>query len=93
MRASRFEGMRGAASVAEPAWSRNPLPSRAVTARRIDGTAVAADVRAAVAADVAAFVAAGGPQPGLATVLVGDDPASQVYVRSKRRIMIVSPAA
>jgi methylenetetrahydrofolate dehydrogenase (NADP+) / methenyltetrahydrofolate cyclohydrolase len=57
-----------------------------VTARRIDGTAVAADVRAAVARDVAAFVAAGGPQPGLATVLVGDDPASQVYVRSKRRL-------
>jgi methylenetetrahydrofolate dehydrogenase (NADP+)/methenyltetrahydrofolate cyclohydrolase len=57
-----------------------------VTARRIDGTAVAADVRAAVAADVAAFVAAGGPKPGLATVLVGDDPASHVYVRSKRRV-------
>jgi methylenetetrahydrofolate dehydrogenase (NADP+)/methenyltetrahydrofolate cyclohydrolase len=57
-----------------------------VTARRIDGTAAAAEVRAAVAADVAAFVAAGGPQPGLATVLVGDDPASHVYVRSKRRV-------
>jgi methylenetetrahydrofolate dehydrogenase (NADP+) / methenyltetrahydrofolate cyclohydrolase len=78
--------MRGVPSAAEPAVAADPLPSRAVTARRIDGTAVAADVRAAVAADVAAFVAAGGPQPGLATVLVGDDPASQVYVRSKRRI-------
>src|SRR3954469_26010733 len=79
--------MRGACSSAEPTRAfPDPLGSSAVTARRIDGTAVAADVRAAVARDVEAFVAAGGPQPGLATVLVGDDPASQVYVRSKRRL-------
>jgi methylenetetrahydrofolate dehydrogenase (NADP+) / methenyltetrahydrofolate cyclohydrolase len=38
-----------------------------------------------VAAGVAALVAAGGPQPGLATVLVGSDPASQVYVRNKNQ--------
>src|SRR4051812_6757416 len=57
----------------------------AVTATTIDGRAVAADVRAAVAEEVAALVAGGGPRPGLATVLVGDDPASHIYVRQKRR--------
>ena len=53
----------------------------------IDGKAVAAEVRARVAAEVAEFVAAsGGDVPGLATVLVGDDPASHVYVANKRRL-------
>ena len=51
----------------------------------IDGKAVAADVRARVAAEVEEFVATYGVQPGLATILVGDDPASHVYVRNKRR--------
>jgi methylenetetrahydrofolate dehydrogenase (NADP+)/methenyltetrahydrofolate cyclohydrolase len=51
----------------------------------IDGRAVAADVRAEVARDVAAWVAETGRRPGLATVLVGDDPASAVYVGNKRR--------
>ncbi|HEY2601824.1 MAG TPA: bifunctional methylenetetrahydrofolate dehydrogenase/methenyltetrahydrofolate cyclohydrolase FolD [Thermoleophilaceae bacterium] len=51
----------------------------------IDGKAVAADVRARVAGEVAAFVAEHGVRPGLATVLVGDDPASHVYVRNKRK--------
>lgn len=51
----------------------------------IDGKAVAADVRARVATDVEAFVAEWGVRPGLATVLVGDDPASHVYVRNKRK--------
>jgi methylenetetrahydrofolate dehydrogenase (NADP+)/methenyltetrahydrofolate cyclohydrolase len=49
----------------------------------IDGRAVAQEVRDRVEREVAEFVASGGPQPGLATILVGDDPASQVYVRSK----------
>jgi methylenetetrahydrofolate dehydrogenase (NADP+) / methenyltetrahydrofolate cyclohydrolase len=49
----------------------------------IDGNAVAAAVRERVAGEVAELVAAGGPQPGLATVLVGDDPASKIYVRRK----------
>jgi methylenetetrahydrofolate dehydrogenase (NADP+) / methenyltetrahydrofolate cyclohydrolase len=49
----------------------------------IDGNAVAAQVRERVAAAVSDFVAAGGSQPGLATVLVGDDPASKIYVRRK----------
>lgn len=56
-----------------------------MTAQIIDGKAIAAEVRQKVAEDVAALVAAGKPKPGLATVLVGEDPASQVYVRSKIR--------
>jgi methylenetetrahydrofolate dehydrogenase (NADP+)/methenyltetrahydrofolate cyclohydrolase len=52
-------------------------------ARLIDGKAYAADLRARVGKGVAGLVAAKGVKPGLATVLVGDDPASQVYVRSK----------
>ncbi|HZL55295.1 MAG TPA: tetrahydrofolate dehydrogenase/cyclohydrolase catalytic domain-containing protein, partial [Solirubrobacteraceae bacterium] len=51
-----------------------------MSARLIDGKAVAAALRAELAADVAAFVAAHGRPPGLATVLVGEDPASAVYV-------------
>ncbi|MCC7359702.1 MAG: bifunctional methylenetetrahydrofolate dehydrogenase/methenyltetrahydrofolate cyclohydrolase FolD [Anaerolineales bacterium] len=56
-----------------------------MTAQIIDGTAIAAKVRAQVAADTAARAAAGKPQPGLATVLVGDNPASQTYVKSKQK--------
>jgi methylenetetrahydrofolate dehydrogenase (NADP+) / methenyltetrahydrofolate cyclohydrolase len=51
----------------------------------IDGKAVAAALRAQVAEDVSAFVAEHGKAPGLATVLVGDDPASAVYVAGKQR--------
>ena len=49
----------------------------------IDGKARAAALRAEVAAGVADFVAAHGRAPGLSVVIVGDDPASAVYVRSK----------
>ena len=56
-----------------------------MSARVIDGKAVAADVRAAVAAEVPEFEAAHGRAPGLATVLVGEDPASHVYVGNKIR--------
>jgi methylenetetrahydrofolate dehydrogenase (NADP+) / methenyltetrahydrofolate cyclohydrolase len=49
----------------------------------IDGRQVAQGVRDRVKAEVAELVASGGPQPGLATILVGDDPASQIYVRNK----------
>lgn len=49
----------------------------------IDGKAFAADVRGRVAAQVAALKSDHGITPGLAVVLVGEDPASQVYVRSK----------
>lgn len=56
-----------------------------MTARIIDGKAIAAEVRAQVARDVAALKASKGVTPGLAVVLVGEDPASQVYVRNKGR--------
>jgi methylenetetrahydrofolate dehydrogenase (NADP+) / methenyltetrahydrofolate cyclohydrolase len=51
----------------------------------LDGKAVAARIRAAVAARAAAFAARHGRRPGLAVVQVGEDPASSVYVRNKRR--------
>ncbi|MBA2771645.1 MAG: bifunctional methylenetetrahydrofolate dehydrogenase/methenyltetrahydrofolate cyclohydrolase FolD [Pseudomonadota bacterium] len=54
-----------------------------MTARRIDGKAAAAAVRAKVAKVAADFRQHTGRAPGLATVLVGEDPASAVYVRSK----------
>ncbi len=54
-------------------------------AQLIDGTAIAQKVRDQVAADVEALVAAGKQKPGLATVLVGDNPASDVYVRMKQK--------
>jgi methylenetetrahydrofolate dehydrogenase (NADP+)/methenyltetrahydrofolate cyclohydrolase len=57
-----------------------------MSARVIDGKAVAAAVKERVTAGVKEFVAArDGDIPGLATVLVGDDPASQIYVASKRK--------
>ena len=56
-----------------------------MAARVIDGKAVAAEIREQVAAGVRELGAATGHAPGLATVLVGDDPASKVYVASKRR--------
>ena len=56
-----------------------------MSAQILDGKEVAAAVRDEVAERVAAL-AKKGKVPGLATVLVGDDPASHVYVRSKRRL-------
>ena len=56
-----------------------------MAARVIDGKAVAAAVRERVKVDVAAYEQEAGRVPGLATVLVGDDPASEVYVGMKRR--------
>ncbi|QHB28776.1 bifunctional methylenetetrahydrofolate dehydrogenase/methenyltetrahydrofolate cyclohydrolase [Pseudomonas monteilii] len=56
-----------------------------MTARLIDGKAMATQVRREVEEGVAALVAAGLSPPGLAVVLVGSDPASQVYVESKLR--------
>ena len=56
-----------------------------MTAERIDGRAFAARLRERVAGAVPAFAEAAGRAPGLAVVLVGEDPASQVYVRSKGR--------
>jgi methylenetetrahydrofolate dehydrogenase (NADP+)/methenyltetrahydrofolate cyclohydrolase len=56
-----------------------------MTAKRIDGKAAALTIRQRVAELVPEFVARTGRPPGLATVLVGEDPASAVYVRSKNR--------
>ena len=56
-----------------------------MTARIIDGKALAAEVRNEVAEGVAALVADGVSVPELAVVLIGDDPASHVYVSSKVR--------
>ncbi|THD60202.1 bifunctional methylenetetrahydrofolate dehydrogenase/methenyltetrahydrofolate cyclohydrolase FolD [Phenylobacterium sp.] len=53
------------------------------TAQLIDGKVYAERLRASVAGQVAALKASNGLQPGLAVVLVGDDAASQIYVRSK----------
>lgn len=54
-----------------------------MSAKIIDGKAFAADVRARVADQVATMKQAHGITPGLAVVLVGEDPASQIYVRNK----------
>jgi methylenetetrahydrofolate dehydrogenase (NADP+) / methenyltetrahydrofolate cyclohydrolase len=56
-----------------------------MAARVIDGKAVAAAVRERIKVDIAAYEQEAGRVPGLATVLVGDDPASEVYVGMKRR--------
>jgi methylenetetrahydrofolate dehydrogenase (NADP+)/methenyltetrahydrofolate cyclohydrolase len=56
-----------------------------MAAEVIDGKAIAQAVRAEVGDEVAAWTAEGHPAPGLATVLVGDDPASAVYVGGKQR--------
>ena len=56
-----------------------------MTAQIIDGKALAKEVRLGLKEKVAAKVAAGERAPGLAVILVGADPASQVYVRNKRR--------
>ncbi len=56
-----------------------------MTAIILDGKALAAEIRMDVKAKVEARIAAGKPAPGLATVLVGENPASQSYVRSKRK--------
>ncbi len=54
-----------------------------MAARILDGTAVADAIRAELVPQVAAFTASTGRPPGLGIVLVGDDPASEIYVRSK----------
>lgn len=59
-----------------------------MTATIIDGKAFAATVRAKVAAHVTTIKDAHGITPGLAVVLVGEDPASQVYVRSKGKMTL-----
>ncbi|HXG80362.1 MAG TPA: bifunctional methylenetetrahydrofolate dehydrogenase/methenyltetrahydrofolate cyclohydrolase FolD [Sphingomicrobium sp.] len=59
-----------------------------MTARLIDGKAAAARLRAEVAVEVGRFQAVRGRAPGLAVVLVGEDPASAVYVRNKGKATV-----
>jgi len=54
-------------------------------AKLLDGKALALEIRAEIAEEVAAFVSKNSVTPCLAAVLVGEDPASQVYVRNKER--------
>ncbi|MGN6279091.1 MAG: bifunctional methylenetetrahydrofolate dehydrogenase/methenyltetrahydrofolate cyclohydrolase FolD [Sphingomonas sp.] len=61
-----------------------------MTATIIDGKAFALGLRERVAGEVARFTAAAGRKPGLAVVLVGDDRASAVYVRSKHKATIAA---
>ena len=56
-----------------------------MSAKIIDGRAVAARVREEVAGEVARVVETSGQRPGLATILVGDEPASAIYVANKRK--------
>ena len=56
-----------------------------MAAKLVDGRALAATVKSAVQAQIDELAARGGRRPGLAVVRVGDDPASAVYVRGKRR--------
>lgn len=55
-----------------------------MAAQILDGKAIAADIKAHLKSEVEALVAAGKRRPGLAVILVGENPASQVYVRNKR---------
>jgi methylenetetrahydrofolate dehydrogenase (NADP+)/methenyltetrahydrofolate cyclohydrolase len=56
-----------------------------MSARRLDGASVAATIRAELAPAISSFAARAGRPPSLTIVLVGDDPASHVYVRNKER--------
>jgi methylenetetrahydrofolate dehydrogenase (NADP+)/methenyltetrahydrofolate cyclohydrolase len=58
---------------------------QAMSAQVLEGTIIAEQLRAEIAEEVKARLEAGKPHPGLATVLVGENPASQSYVRSKRK--------
>ncbi|AOH82838.1 bifunctional methylenetetrahydrofolate dehydrogenase/methenyltetrahydrofolate cyclohydrolase [Sphingomonas panacis] len=64
-----------------------------MSANIIDGKAFALGLRERIAAQVANFVAAAGRKPGLAVVLVGEDPASAVYVRSKGKATVAAGMA
>ena len=57
----------------------------AVSAQLIDGKALAQEIRQEIAKEIETLVAKTGVRPGLAVILVGDDPASAVYVRNKKK--------
>jgi len=70
--------------VSEYGGMNNPVSLRGPTAHLIDGKAIAREVKAEVRSIVDRMVAQGRRPPGLAVVMVGDNPASAVYVRNKR---------
>lgn len=55
-----------------------------MTAQLIDGKSIAATLRSEISAKIHDILASGGKRPGLAVILVGNDPASMIYVRNKR---------
>ncbi len=63
----------------------SPFASPRAPARLLDGRAASRTLLDALRQEISQGVAAGRPRPGLATVLVGEDPASQIYVRNKRK--------
>src|SRR5258706_14477129 len=67
------------------AATRRSRDNVAVTARVLDGRALAARIIEDVGVQVAARLSAGKPRPSLATVLIGDNPASGIYIRSKQK--------
>ncbi len=75
----------GAASPPLAGLGGRAMIALAMSATILDGKRIAAELRAKVQEQVAGRIASGLPRPGLAVVLVGENPASQVYVRSKRR--------
>ena len=54
-------------------------------AKLINGKEISANIRAEIKTETEEFVKATGVRPGLAVIIVGEDPASQVYVRNKKR--------
>jgi methylenetetrahydrofolate dehydrogenase (NADP+)/methenyltetrahydrofolate cyclohydrolase len=68
----------------QPANTSNKASEHPMTAKLIDGKGIAADIRAEIREQIQARRAAGHRAPGLAVILVGQDPASQIYVRNKR---------
>ena len=57
-------------------------------AKIIDGKEIAKNTRGQIAAEVSSFIERTGVTPGLAVIIVGDDPASQVYVRNKKKACV-----
>ena len=57
-------------------------------AKIIDGKEIAKNTREQIAAEVSSFIEKTGVTPGLAVIIVGDDPASQVYVRNKKKACV-----
>ena len=66
-------------------FANNSYGTPPMSANTLDGKAIAADIRRDIKVQVASLVEAGERPPGLVVILVGEDPASQVYVRNKQR--------